>query len=337
MGRTLAEATREGMITGEDLGDLTRHVGKDYAFEAPCESRRDVVLKGRFSLFPARRGLSIHSTNLLALHDLSTEILLPPSLTVSLVLAGRIDGNLDGMPIAHGVSEAGRPDGCVWSHSRPGRLRPRLGRGTLQRKVNISVDMDWLQASVGGLESETGAVERFCGRALAIRPWAPSARAVRLARRIVEPDDAPPFVQALRTESAAIAILAEALQSLSGGSAEASLNDNREIAVSRRDARRARLARDLIESHLPEAASLAEIAAEAGMSISTLQRVFKPLTGRTVVEYIRHRKLELARDAMLRDGATIGQATFLAGYTSTANFATAFKRAFGVSPSRYRG
>ena len=54
------------------------------------------------------------------------------------------------------------------------------------------------------------------------------------------------------------------------------------------------------------------------------------------VVVLRQRKLEAARDAMLREGATIAQAAFMAGYSSPANVATAFKRAFGVSPSQYR-
>ncbi|CFO34701.1 transcriptional regulator [Bordetella pertussis] len=36
------------------------------------------------------------------------------------------------------------------------------------------------------------------------------------------------------------------------------------------------------------------------------------------------------------DGLSVAQAACLAGYTSAANFATAFRRAFGVTPGQLR-
>jgi AraC-like DNA-binding protein len=51
---------------------------------------------------------------------------------------------------------------------------------------------------------------------------------------------------------------------------------------------------------------------------------------------MRETRLQAARDAMDKDGLTIGQAAFLAGYSSPANFSTAFKRVFGISPSEAR-
>jgi AraC-like DNA-binding protein len=48
------------------------------------------------------------------------------------------------------------------------------------------------------------------------------------------------------------------------------------------------------------------------------------------------RKLECARDALERGTLSIGEAAFLAGYTSAANFTTAFRRAFGILPRSLR-
>ena len=39
-----------------------------------------------------------------------------------------------------------------------------------------------------------------------------------------------------------------------------------------------------------------------------------------------------ARDAMERDGISVAEAAYDAGYSSPANFSTAFKRMFGLSP-----
>jgi AraC-like DNA-binding protein len=53
----------------------------------------------------------------------------------------------------------------------------------------------------------------------------------------------------------------------------------------------------------------------------------------TVVEFLRLRKLERARHALESGEISIGEAAFLAGYATPANFTTAFRRAFGIPPS----
>jgi AraC-like DNA-binding protein len=96
---------------------------------------------------------------------------------------------------------------------------------------------------------------------------------------------------------------------------------------------RARKARDYILRSIGEPMALGDIASRNGMSISTLQRVFKTCFGTTVHEFVRTRRLELARLALLDKGLTVGEAAFQAGYSSPANFSTAFQRAFGYRPS----
>jgi AraC-like DNA-binding protein len=55
-----------------------------------------------------------------------------------------------------------------------------------------------------------------------------------------------------------------------------------------------------------------------------------------VFDYVRVRKLEQAREVLERDGVSVAQAAYIAGYASPANFATAFKRQFGTSPKNVR-
>ena len=56
----------------------------------------------------------------------------------------------------------------------------------------------------------------------------------------------------------------------------------------------------------------------------------------TVFEYQRGRRLQLAREALEREGASVNEAAWRAGYNSPANFATAFKRHFGITPRQVR-
>jgi AraC-like DNA-binding protein len=67
-----------------------------------------------------------------------------------------------------------------------------------------------------------------------------------------------------------------------------------------------------------------------------LQRQFRSVYGTTVFEFLRECRLQRARQALERDGITVGQAALLAGYTSAANFATAYRRRFGLAPKLAR-
>jgi AraC-like DNA-binding protein len=55
-----------------------------------------------------------------------------------------------------------------------------------------------------------------------------------------------------------------------------------------------------------------------------------------VFHYVRKIKLDQARVALETGKLTIAQAAFVAGYSSAANFATAFRRVFGFSPKDAR-
>ena len=82
--------------------------------------------------------------------------------------------------------------------------------------------------------------------------------------------------------------------------------------------------------------SMDELAKQVGMNANSLQRQFRALYGTTIFEHIRESRLLRARQALERDGVTVGQAAMIAGYTSAANFATAYRRRFGIAPKWVR-
>ncbi len=78
------------------------------------------------------------------------------------------------------------------------------------------------------------------------------------------------------------------------------------------------------------------LAAELGISTRTLQRRFTAATGHAPSGFLHRMRLERARD-LLRDPARpIADVALAAGFASQAHFATAFRTAFGHSPSAYR-
>lgn len=76
---------------------------------------------------------------------------------------------------------------------------------------------------------------------------------------------------------------------------------------------------------------LATLASDAAMSTSSLRQKFRRLYGYTLFEHIRRCRLEQAR-RLLAQGQSVQQVAHACGFKHATNFATAFKRAFGVTP-----
>ena len=83
--------------------------------------------------------------------------------------------------------------------------------------------------------------------------------------------------------------------------------------------------------------SLDALARQAGTNANTLQRHVRAVYGTTVFDFVREHRLQRARHALEQDGLTVGQAALVAGYNSAANFATAYRKRFGLPPKLSRG
>ncbi len=75
-----------------------------------------------------------------------------------------------------------------------------------------------------------------------------------------------------------------------------------------------------------------EVAAEAGMSPSSLHAHFKAITRMTPLEYQKQLRLQEARRLMLVGGATASTAGFAVGYESPSQFSREYRRLFGAPP-----
>lgn len=75
-----------------------------------------------------------------------------------------------------------------------------------------------------------------------------------------------------------------------------------------------------------------EVAAEAGMSPSSLHAHFKAITRMTPLEYQKQLRLQEARRLMLVGGASAGSAGFAVGYESPSQFSREYRRLFGAPP-----
>ena len=95
-------------------------------------------------------------------------------------------------------------------------------------------------------------------------------------------------------------------------------------------------AKDAIDADLSYAWSIAELARRSGLSRRSFNLEFRKAYGESAIDYLRNKRLDTARDILLHQRLSVTEAAYQVGYAHAANFATAFRRRFGYSPSRFR-
>jgi len=326
--RVRRNVTRRETITGQQLEDF----GTALPGNAADGIRRRPMMSGRLSNDNLQSFLNIHTTDTVSMQDAAVKFPVNPAVTVAIVLRGRVRGAFDNVPFD--LDARIQPVGFIWALSQPVTLHRELQKGDDVSKVMISAKYDWVVKRVCNGDSRHAAINDFIHAGISVRQWQPSRRAIALADQLLYPPTDDPLFRDLYAESRGLEILAEALGSLrpdaefiAEGSAEPDALEHHQ---------KAQEIRDYIKDHILDDLTLSGLSEKLGMSIASLQRIFKNAYGTTVKDFIRESRLIAARDAMEKDGLTIGQAAWMAGYSSPANFATAFKRVFGISPSDAR-
>ncbi|MDR2112501.1 MAG: AraC family transcriptional regulator [Candidatus Accumulibacter sp.] len=307
-------------------GNTGHRITPDLAAEAPA-------LHGLCHGARLRPGLAVHCADARDLHDLNIQTVLGESLHLALVLDGQTDVSFGACRIALGAARAGRarqPEAAAVfvTLRQPELFVRRAWRGKYERKVSITFSREWLAAACPEIDAGFAALHPLFDRHLAVERWAPTPRAVALAGQLIHPLASPPLLRGLYLESRVIELVAEALHGLLGIAPPVSLRP--------RERRRVAEVRDLLDSNAANGMSLEEIARHTGTNASTLQQQFRAAFGMTVFDYEHRRRLLRARQALEHEGRSVGEAADIAGYTSAANFATAFKRHFGITPRQCR-
>jgi len=92
-----------------------------------------------------------------------------------------------------------------------------------------------------------------------------------------------------------------------------------------------------VESHFAGPLTLKAISAAGGVSRHHLVRAFGAVTGRSVMRYVRSRRLTVAAEALAAGAPDILGVALDAGYDSHEAFTRAFRDQFGVTPEQVRG
>jgi len=93
---------------------------------------------------------------------------------------------------------------------------------------------------------------------------------------------------------------------------------------------------DHVQAHLDEPLDPIALAEIASFSLHHFHRVFRGMTGESVMSFVRRLRLERAAQRLKFDGSSVTEVAFATGYGSHEAFTRAFRSRFGVSPSAYR-
>ncbi|WP_345531723.1 helix-turn-helix transcriptional regulator [Viridibacterium curvum] len=313
---------------GELMAAITpRSIG--FRIDQPDVASDVSVLSGHFRADNLREGLRCKCVDVVDLYDMRTEATLQPGLSLIVLVAGEAQARFGSQPVSLGGT--GQPDGALVALAAPEQFVRHSRRGRHERKVVITMSPEWLAAS--GLD--VGGLAAFRQKHLAVHHWRPSTRAVAIAQQMIHP---PVFsttghsnpLHKLHLESRALALITESFADLFAAPT------NADGIAPRMRARIADLCEWLdasLQAGTADELDLAAIARHAGLNASSLQQQFRAVQGMSIVAWLRSRRLDAARVALERDGLSVAQAAELAGYSSAANFATAFRKHFGQCPS----
>lgn len=91
---------------------------------------------------------------------------------------------------------------------------------------------------------------------------------------------------------------------------------------------------EYLSSHLDEAVTIDDMAAQVGMSRAVLHRKFKQATTMSPIQFVK--SMRLNRAAMkIAGGMNVNQAAMDVGYVSSSQFSREFKRTYGQSPRQW--
>jgi len=97
-----------------------------------------------------------------------------------------------------------------------------------------------------------------------------------------------------------------------------------------------RAARRIIWGQLHDPPDSAAIARMVGVSERRLASAFEQCLNRTLFQFVRDARMRKARHLLVHTSLSILSIAQELGYSSAANFSTAFRQHVGVSPSRFR-
>ena len=124
--------------------------------------------------------------------------------------------------------------------------------------------------------------------------------------------------------------------SLKGGPSLPAEAETRNLQASQLDDLLFQTTRLRLLQHLDTTPDLNELADAVGTNARRLNEAFRNCVGITVFEYLREERMKEARVLLSETASEVQEIGLAVGFSSGANFATAFRERFGLTPTRFR-
>ncbi len=303
---------------------LSRHVVKERDEQIVAQNlNQPVMAQGHFVEYVSPNGFTLHGGSSLELADCDVMTTSAPALVIILLLEGPLRFAYDDLKLELCANQ--HPQALMVNLEQPCIFHRRLHQGMTVRKLNIVLSPDTLQK----FAQHSCPLQHFLQQDKALVPLSlneESWQAVEslLNRRVIHTISAHIAREATVWRLVHDAVLqcpkhATSLSQHQEGQSEQWINQLLHY----------------IDQHLHEEICLEQLAERHAMSVSNLQRKFKTRLNMTIAHYIRHRRLQLARQQLERGLGTITEAAYEAGYLHPSNFTAAFKKAFGIAPQAF--
>lgn len=304
-------------------------VGLEQRYQENAEQNDKPIAKGQLSFEKLSSGIGIHCTDLIEEKNASSTALISPCLSVTILLNGKISYRLAQQYYEYSANES--PCAFVNVLTRKEVFTRYLSAGQVVKKVNITIEEDWLLARCNNTK-ERALIKNVFSGASHVQNIACDIKLTKLALNLLS-KNSQSMNEKIYAEKVSLELISHFLpQFFDNIMKESEL----ESPVVSENAKQNFELGALLDKAVDSGSDLKQIAGELGVSISTLQRKIKATYQMTAIEYLRIKRLERAKKLFIIDGKSIGEAAYAAGYSHVANFITAFKKQYNSTPAQLR-
>ena len=289
------------------------------------------VMKGHLFYQFLGKGLSMHFVDMKEIENISFSNQTPAGISFNLVYQGKIDFTLGNHH--HEIhSNKNKPTCGCFALNKP-EMRTRHTNKDMQvKKINVFAEKKWLLDRAQN-KQERDILNRAFNAHSQLMTWQASNASLNVIEELINLDKKQSYTQNIHIEAKILYLLSILLHEMFE---QLIYSENSNVLTKESTSQLFISCRKLLDKSSDNPMSLSDIAEQLNVSISTLQRRFKEASGMTVIEYIRLQRLDKSRRDLVENGLSIGEIAYTAGYKHVANFVSAFKREYSVSPNAYR-
>ncbi|MFN7165825.1 MAG: helix-turn-helix domain-containing protein [Pannonibacter sp.] len=296
----------------------------DVLVDPPANSPDDPFARGRHRAKMLTPNLQYLDCNLTTTEPLSASGIVAPGVMVTHAFSGAWHSEVDGRSLDLTACD----DTVVYGASRPLPFLENQSENASIEMASLYVSADFFEMDADDGLSPGVFMKLMQGDSLVTHRLCRAVSVQRLLRQMYDtPIDG--YLARLHLASLGYAVLAE-LGGILGASRTCS-------PASRRQRDLAMALREYLDRHVTSLPTVPDMAEQFATNESTLRRAFKTTFGVSITVYVRTELLKQAQ-MQLRDGRQqIAEIAYRCGFSSPANFSSAYRRHFGHPPGTERG